>query len=666
MSVSVPVIDRLDLVEKEIYLRTGVREYHPVEDIYTEVRNLRRTDESLRVVDMPVKAFGNISKGGGKYTPRYAVFYDGWRIVPEDISHTLTITGEQITDDGQSGEACVFLGDMTPGNSVFIQYYPPAAEIVRDEVSLAAIAHMSFNNEVWVDHIDGFSIAAFTGDPNLLGNSQYPVDNHADALVIATAKKISQLRLSHSQILIGTEDFSGFRIRGDSAVTTQLDINIVAEVYNCEFNNLTISGVLDGNVTIRESVVNGLEYVNGIINNSALTAAPVVLGGSQTANLFQCYSGVPGGDSRPQIDFNHGTTPLAIRDWYGGLELVNKSQAAGEVSIDMSSGTLYIRSSCTAGNITVRGIGHLVDESGPGCTVKYDGLLDPEYVQRMTYDNKVAIDVVNGKAGTEYPIGTERTPANNLTDALSIAQAKGFKSLHVIGNLTLGSGEDVGGYTIIGNGASANLSQTQITFADGYSGYKATFRNCRVEGPQSGETFYYNCVIGNITNAHCFYYNCIMEGPVQLEDWGATSTHMVVYEACYSAKDFFILDYNGSPLDAAFVDWKGDLRIINVTEADTVINIFSDASHIEIDSSCTAGLIAVHGISTVVDNSGPSCSVNIEAHIEAEDIAMIRKHTTNKAVIAVDGLSVSVYDDDGITVLHTFSISEDNKIRIPV
>ena len=43
-----------------------------------------------------------------------------------------------------------------------------------------------------------------------------------------------------------------------------------------------------------------------------------------------------------------------------------------------------------------------------------------------------------------------------------------------------------------------------------------------------------------------------------------------------------------------------------------------------------------------------------------------RKMQTNKAVISDDGLLVTIYDDDGITVLHTFNVSSNQKIREPV
>jgi hypothetical protein len=42
-----------------------------------------------------------------------------------------------------------------------------------------------------------------------------------------------------------------------------------------------------------------------------------------------------------------------------------------------------------------------------------------------------------------------------------------------------------------------------------------------------------------------------------------------------------------------------------------------------------------------------------------------RKMQTNKAVVSPDGLSVTIYDDDGVTVLHSFVVSPDKNTRTP-
>ena len=129
-----PVIGSVDPAAKRIYLATGVRSYHPVDDLYRELRALRRTDEALRPFDMPLIASGNVPKGGGKFTPRLVTFRDGWKVVPEDVSHTLNVTGEQITDDGQSGPAALDFAPLAATSKVVVQYEPPAAEIIEREI----------------------------------------------------------------------------------------------------------------------------------------------------------------------------------------------------------------------------------------------------------------------------------------------------------------------------------------------------------------------------------------------------------------------------------------------------------------------------------------------------------------------------------------------------
>ena len=42
-----------------------------------------------------------------------------------------------------------------------------------------------------------------------------------------------------------------------------------------------------------------------------------------------------------------------------------------------------------------------------------------------------------------------------------------------------------------------------------------------------------------------------------------------------------------------------------------------------------------------------------------------RKMQTKKAVISGDGLSVTLYEDDGVTLLHSFTISADKNVRTP-
>jgi len=131
MSVLNPVIDRIDGPSRRIFLRQGVVEWNPVDDIYKEVRDLRLNDPSLRRFDMFCEAIPLIEKSPGVFTGRGLVLLLGTRIVPFDETATQTITGELLSDAGQSGPELIDLTSLSVSSKVKINYAPPpATEIV--------------------------------------------------------------------------------------------------------------------------------------------------------------------------------------------------------------------------------------------------------------------------------------------------------------------------------------------------------------------------------------------------------------------------------------------------------------------------------------------------------------------------------------------------------
>lgn len=125
MSIISPVIDYIDGVSRRIYLKAGVRSYHPVDDICVEVQEMRATDADLRKYELFCKAQGGVFKGGTSYTSRYALMLNGTRIVPaNDADHELTILGEQLDGIGGVGSDMI---DKTPLSvTVDLVYAPPA------------------------------------------------------------------------------------------------------------------------------------------------------------------------------------------------------------------------------------------------------------------------------------------------------------------------------------------------------------------------------------------------------------------------------------------------------------------------------------------------------------------------------------------------------------
>ena len=133
MSINNPVIDFIDGPARRIHLRSGVSTWHPIDDIYPEVLQLRSNDESLRRFDMFCSALEQIDDGnGGSLTGRGLILLQGTRISPFDEDTHQDITGALLSDEGLSGTDLVDLSILSDNVKVSINYLPPpATEVIN-------------------------------------------------------------------------------------------------------------------------------------------------------------------------------------------------------------------------------------------------------------------------------------------------------------------------------------------------------------------------------------------------------------------------------------------------------------------------------------------------------------------------------------------------------
>jgi len=150
MSVAVPVIDYIDPATRRIHILAGVTEYHPIDDVYAEVRNLRRTDESMRQYFMFVQGGGNIPKNvtGTLRTPRYAIFKNCKVVVSGDTY----VTGEQLYADVNGdvigkGPDCVDHA-LSPEDA-YLDYEPPGSEVIVSGSGVTQQDKDDIINGVW-------------------------------------------------------------------------------------------------------------------------------------------------------------------------------------------------------------------------------------------------------------------------------------------------------------------------------------------------------------------------------------------------------------------------------------------------------------------------------------------------------------------------------------
>lgn len=130
MSVLNPVVASWDGENRHINLLDSVTEFHWIEDIYEEYRYWRRTDEDARKWRAFMKADGNISKGAGKFTPRFLTLLNDAKVVPFNSAGVIALTtlGECITDNPDINPSPFYLSDLTTPIQIFIT--PSESEII--------------------------------------------------------------------------------------------------------------------------------------------------------------------------------------------------------------------------------------------------------------------------------------------------------------------------------------------------------------------------------------------------------------------------------------------------------------------------------------------------------------------------------------------------------
>jgi hypothetical protein len=237
-------------------------------------------------------------------------------------------------------------------------------------------------------------------------------------------------------------------------------------------------------------------------------------------------------------------------------------------------------------------------------------------IEYAAFGDEITIDTVAGAAGTEYPIGAQFSPVNNLADAKTIATSRGFDKFRIIGSLTIGATDNITALYFRGQGATLNVFRTTITLTQGCVTTNAHYTECKVTGYQGGESIYENCIIDGIDNAHCHYEFCgLLDGTSRgytiRQSTGVGTTHATYMKDCYSDEGTAIIDRNGAKANMQIDGFVGAIKFINqnrayVSSSDRsgTVWIHLNGGTITIDPSCTTGEIYISGHGRLINQSG--------------------------------------------------------------
>ena len=222
-----------------------------------------------------------------------------------------------------------------------------------------------------------------------IGTRETPCDNIPDAVAIAVEKGFSTIQIIGNITLGLGDNLDGYTILGQNASRTLLNITPDAYVTNCEIRECYIMGILDGMATLRECVIGVMSYFSGYVHHCILTEAEITLGNDTTALFLHCYSGVAG-TATPTINMGGSGQSLGIRNYNGGLTIKNRT-GEDPISIDMNSGQFVADPTCTAGDINVRGVCKITDNSTGVCNIITDGkaLIEQDDMPKQVWDYKL-------------------------------------------------------------------------------------------------------------------------------------------------------------------------------------------------------------------------------------------------------------------------------------
>jgi len=238
------------------------------------------------------------------------------------------------------------------------------------------------------------------------------------------------------------------------------------------------------------------------------------------------------------------------------------------------------------------------------------GFIDQSILVFSTFNSGIYWDAVSGKTSItdSNTDGNEANPLKNLADVQTQAVAKGFKTIYVVDDVTLGATDNVNTYTLIG----INSLQTKLTSVSGATTGDTEFKDLELVDDLSGALYIQDCHLNGVTGIGCTtaesaIKNCILdEGIIQIRGDNTRKIHIL---NCASSGAGVILDINGSTGNIHIHHYLGLLKITNMTNSN-LINFDSPGGELTIDSTCTAGTVNIKGTTTPVDNSGAGCTVN--------------------------------------------------------
>ena len=226
------------------------------------------------------------------------------------------------------------------------------------------------------------------------------------------------------------------------------------------------------------------------------------------------------------------------------------------------------------------------------------GLQDLSTLLASAYNGEVFVDTVNGQFGTDIPIGTRGSPCKLTSDAVQIAQKLSINTLHYVGTVTLDTGDQVEGYTLVGD----NHQRTTIIVNPGADTLNCEILDATVLGTLDGNSALENCNLSTLAYVSGEILGCLLEsGTITLG--GGANAYIIDSKSGVAGTSTPEIDCGGSGQSLVIRNYSGGIKLSNKTGSDAV-SIDVNSGQVILAPTVTNGTIVVRGDCKLVDESG--------------------------------------------------------------
>jgi len=213
---------------------------------------------------------------------------------------------------------------------------------------------------VVVDVIHGFSGTGKTSSGGVIGTTQTPSNNFADAKAIAENRGLRDFLITHDAIISGVDFSLGYNFIGTTPFVV-LTLAVSADMTACSLTNLTIVGELDGLNVITRCTIGAVTNLNGFVDKCAFYSTASTSG---PTFLFECYSQVTG-TGHPI--FSVGSNDFGLRDCHGSFGI--EDMTGGTHTLQVEAGRIIMYPTCTGGDVFLRGSPYDITDNSTGTNV---------------------------------------------------------------------------------------------------------------------------------------------------------------------------------------------------------------------------------------------------------------------------------------------------------